>query len=212
MINRRMEGARIPPIRRVVHPVDEHQRLTFDALFDSAKQSGLNTLIEYKLSFPKSDFLNYLCDWRGLVLHGSQQPDLDVLQPIRKSRDNHEFGNRKQVFGSPDAIWAMWFAILDKSKLHFTRNGCIRVGVGPKRVKYYHFELPKDVKKANPFTKGTIYIARAADFPDKRPYPLLDHFNAEIEEWGSTKSIVPLARIKVQPEEFPYLEQVQFNL
>lgn len=200
------------PIRRVVRPVDEQQRLTFDALFDSAQQSGPNTLIEYKLLFPKSDFLNYLCDWRGLVLHGSQQPDLDVLKPLRRSSDNNEFGNRQQIFGSPDAIWAMWFAILDKNKFRFTRNGCIRVGVGPKRVKYYHFELPKDVKETNPFTEGTIYIARAADFPDKRPYPLLDHFNAEIEEWGSTKSIVPLARIKVQPEDFPYLEQVQFTL
>lgn len=212
VIKRRMEGARMHPIRRVVCRVDEQQRLAFDALFDSAQQSGPNTLIEYKLPFPKSDFLNYLCDWRGLVLHGSQQHGLDVLQPLRKSSDNNEFGNRQQIFGSPDAIWAMWFAILDKSKFRFTRNGCIRVGVGPKRVKYYHFELPKDVKETNPFTEGMIYIARAADFPDKRPYPLLDHFNAEIEEWGSTKSIVPLARIKVQPEEFPYLEQVQFNL
>ena len=57
-----------------------------------------------------------------------------------------------------------------------------------------------------------MYITRAGDFPDKRPYPLLDHFNAEIEEWGSTNPITPLARIKVKPEDFPYLDQVQFNL
>lgn len=212
LVNRRKEGATVPPIRRVVHPVDERQRIAFDHLFDSTQQSGPNSLIDYDLPYPKSDFLNYLCDWRGLVVHGSPMHDLDTLQPIRKSGDNNEFGNRQQIFGSPDAMWAMWFAILDKSKFNQTRNGCIRVGLGAGRVKYYHFELPKSNRKNIPFTEGMIYITRPNDFPDKRPYPLLDHFNAEIEEWGSTQPITPLARLKVSPEDFPYLERVQFNL
>jgi hypothetical protein len=212
LINRRKEGATVPPIRRVIRPVDEKQRIAFDYLFDSAQQSGPNTLIDYNLPYPKSDFLNYLCDWRGLVVHGSPMHDLDTLQPIRKSGDSNEFGNRQQIFCSPDAMWAMWFAILDKSKYNLTRNGCVRVGLGAGRIKYYHFELPKSNRENIPFTEGMIYIARASDFPDKRPYPLLDHFNAEIEEWGSTNPITPLARIKVRPEDFPYLDQVQFSL
>jgi len=212
LIDRHRDGATVPPIQRVIRPPDEKQRTAFDNLFDSAQQSGPNTLIDYDLPYPKSDFLNYLCDWRGLVLHGSPAHDLDVLQPVRKSGDDNEFGNRQQIFGSPDAIWAMWFAILDKSKFNLTRNGCVRVGVGPGRIKYYHFELPKSNKENRPFREGMMYITRAEDFPDKRPYPLLDYFNAEIEEWGSTNPITPLARIKVRPEDFPYLDQVQFNL
>jgi hypothetical protein len=47
-------------------------------------------------------------------MHGSPSHDLETLQPIRKGRDNNEFGNRQQIFCSPDAIWAMWFAILEK--------------------------------------------------------------------------------------------------
>lgn len=212
LINRRMEGATSAPIRRVIRPLEEEKRSAFDHLIDSALQRGPNALIEYDLPYPKSEFLNYLCDWRGFVLHGSPVHDLDVLKPIRQSGDNNEFGNRQQIFGSPDAMWAMWFAILDKRKFNFTRNGCVRVGLGPQRVKYYHFELPKSIREENPFTEGMLYITRAEDFPDKRPFPLLDHFGAEIEEWGSTNPIVPLARIKVKPEEFPYLSQVQFNL
>lgn len=210
-IERRKEGG-TPPIRRIIRPVEEEQRLAFDHLVDSAQQSGPNTLIDYNLPYPKSDFLNYLCDWRGYVLHGSPVHDLDVLQPIRKSGDNNEFGNRQQIFGSPDAIWAMWFAILDKSKFNRTSNGCVRVGLGAQRIKYYHFELPKSNKENFPFTQGMMYITRASDFPDKRPYPLLEYFNAEIEEWGSTNPITPLARIKVDPKDFPYLNQVQFCL
>jgi hypothetical protein len=210
-VNRRREGG-TSPIRRVIRPVGEEQRSAFDGLFDSTVERGPNALIDYDLPYSKSDSLNYLCDWRGYVMHGSPLHNLDVLAPVRKSRDNNEFGNRQQIFGSPDAIWAMWFAILDKSKYNLTNNGCVRVGLGARRVKYYHFALPKSNRDNRPFTEGMMYITCAEDFPDKRPYPLLDRFNAEIEEWGSTNPITPLARIKVMPEDFPYLDRVQFNL
>lgn len=212
LIQRRRDGATTGPIRRRILPVTEERRIAFDSLFDSARQQGPNMLIEYGLPYPKSDFLNYLCDWRGCAMHGSPLHDLEILQPLRKSRDNNEFGNRQQIFASPDAMWALWFAILDKSKYDLTNNGCVRVGTGPRRLKYYHFELPKSNRENSPFTEGTMYIGRAEDFPDRRPFPLLDFFNAEIEEWGSTKPITPLARIKVKPEDFPYLPLVQFRL
>ncbi|HSL43263.1 MAG TPA: hypothetical protein VK897_07520, partial [Anaerolineales bacterium] len=109
-IQRRRDGSAIGPIRRRILPVPEEKRIAFDRLLDSARDRGSNTLIDYNLPYPKSDFLNYLCDWRGFVMHGSPLQDLDVLQPIRQSRDNNEFGNRQQIFASPDAIWAMWFA------------------------------------------------------------------------------------------------------
>ena len=57
-----------------------------------------------------------------------------------------------------------------------------------------------------------IYIARAEDFPEHHPYPLLDRFDAEIEEWGSATPVTPLARLPVKPEDFPYLDKVQFYL
>ena len=93
-----------------------------------------------------------------------------------------------------------------------TRNGSVRVGRGNRRIKYYHFELPKSNKENNPFTEGMIYITRIEDFPDKRPFPILDWFDAEIEEWGSTHPVSPLARIRVCPQDFPYLDKVQFWL
>jgi hypothetical protein len=209
---RRKEGATIPPIRRKIMPVDETRRQTFDFLLDSALIGNPRVPISYNLAYPKSEFLNYICDWRGFVMHGSPLTDLVTLQPVRKSSDKSEFGNRQQIFGSPDAIWAMWFAILDKDKINLTRNGSVRVGSGSQRVKYYHFELPKENKEHNPFAEGMIYITRAQDFPDKRPYPILDWFDAEIEEWGSTQPISPLAKIRVAPRDFPYLDKVQFSL
>ena len=106
----------------------------------------------------------------------------------------------------------MWFAILEKGKFNLTRNGSVRIGRGRNCVKYYHFELPKGNKENHPFAEGMIYITRAQDFPDKRPYPLLDWFDGEIEEWGSTQPVSPLAKIRVSPRDFPYLDKVQFSL
>lgn len=211
-VMRRKEGATIPPIRRMVAPVDATRKQAFDILLDTALVGNSSKPIRYNLAYPKADFLNYICDWRKFVVHGSPLDDLETLQPIRKSSDENEFGNRQQIFCSPDAMWAMWFAILDKSQYNFTRNGCVRVGRGPKRVKYYHFELPNENKTNNPFTEGMIYIARAQDFPDRRTYPILDWFDGEIEEWGSTQPVKPLARLRVSPRDFPYLDQVQFSL
>jgi len=106
----------------------------------------------------------------------------------------------------------MWFAILDKAKYNLTRNSSVRIGHGKNCVKYYHFELPKENKEHHPFAEGMLYITRAQDFPDKRSYPMLDWFNAEIEEWGSTNPVSPLAKIRVSPRDFPYLDKVQFSL
>lgn len=209
---RRKEGATIPPIRRKVTMVDESCKQAFDMLLDSALIGNPRVPISYNLVYPKSEFLNYICDWRGFVVHGSPLTNLETLEPVRKSRDSNEFGNRQQIFSSPDANWAMWFAILDKANFNLTRNGCVRVGRGSQRVKYYHFELPKENKEKQPFAEGMLYIARAQDFPDKRPYPLLDWFDGEIEEWGSTQPVKPLAKIRVSPRDFPYLNKVQFSL
>jgi hypothetical protein len=202
----------IPPIRRDVQTLPPDKQAQFDDLLDSSIKSGINHLIDYQLAYPKVDFLNYVCDWRGFVAHGSLAQDLSLLQPIRYSQDASEFGNRQQIFCSPDGIWAIWFAILDKSICHLTENGCVRLGSGSKRSKFYHFDLPAACRNDKPFTEGMVYIAHASDFPDHRNYPMLDWFDAEIEEWGSVDSVTPLVRLQVTPEDFPYLDKVQFRL
>lgn len=211
-VNRYQEGGRTPLLRRVVTPVDATRQKAFDTLLETALAGSPSAALRYDLPYPKSEFLTYACDWRGFVAHGSPLGGLETLEPIRKSSDTSEFGNRQQIFASPDALWAMWFAILDKEKVRQTRNGCVRQGSGSGRVKYYHFELPAANRVDPPFAAGTIYLARAADFPDKRPFALLDWFNAEIEEWGSTRPVAPLTRLAVSPQDFPYLDQVRFCL
>ena len=73
------------PIPRIIRPVGKEQQVAFDQLFDSIQDRRPTTLIEYDLSYPKSDFLNYLCDWREFVMHGSPLHDLDTLHPSAKA-------------------------------------------------------------------------------------------------------------------------------
>jgi hypothetical protein len=186
--------------------------MAFDQLLDSALAQAPNSLIDYQLPYPKADFVNYVCDVRGYVAHGTPLQDLTVLEPVRLTRDASEFGNRKQIFASPDGAWAMWFAILDKSKIKVTENGCVRLGRGVGRIKFYHFDLPAENKLSPSFTDGMIYFARAEDFPDHHPYPMLERFGAEFEEWGSVSPVTPLAKLPVRPADFPYLDKVQFYL
>lgn len=205
--------SRIPPVRRQCTPVDATRRAAFDALWQSALVSGPNRLIDYSLPYPRMEFLNYLCDEKGLVAHGSNHHDFETLEPVRKSWDVTEFGNLQQVFCSPDAIWATWFAILDRRRLQSTNNACVRVGpYGGRWTKLYYFHLSKgmEVNGAANFTEGTIYLARAEDFParaeDKRGRLL----GIEVEEWGSPNPVTPLARLRIRPEDFPYLNRVEY--
>lgn len=207
---RKKEGSPVPPICRRVRLMDPKISFEFNRLFNTYLLHQAKRPIEYDLPYPKIDFINYLCDWRGLVAHGSNLPDLTLLEPVRQSTDASEFGNRQQVFASPDAIWAMWFAILDKDKFHTTRNGCIGIGSESKREKYYHFELERTLKDRFPFTTGTLYFFRADDFATRHRNRALNLFGGEIEEWGSAEPVKPIAKIRVEPQDFPYLDQVQY--
>jgi len=199
------------PIKRNIQKPTREAQTAYDDLLDAALTQD-NRIIEYHLPYPKHEFLNYVCDLRGLVAHGSPLKDITTLQPIRLTSDRHEFGNREQIFCSPDGVWAMWFAILDKSQIRLTDNSCIRLGRGDNRIKYYHFSLSKENESDPPFTEGMVYLAKAEDFPDHRQIRSLEVFDAAVEEWGSTKVVTPIAQLPVSPKDFPYLDKVQFDV
>ncbi len=204
-----------PPIRRQKIAHAPTRREAFESLWQSTLARGGNGAIpevEYNLPYPKIDFLHYLCDACGLVAHGSILTDLKVLEPVRLTRDTTEFGNRQQIFASPDAAWAAWFAIVDKSRISQTNNGCVRASTVRGWTKFYYFYLPRKAREDQPFTDGMIYIARAEDFPAHRPLPGSAWLGVEVEEWGSTQPVVPLAKIPFSTTDFPYLNQVEYLL
>lgn len=148
------------------------------------------------LPLPKWRFLAYLCDHKGLLAHGSDRTDLTELIPVAKQRgDLTEFGNATQIFATPDALWAMWFALLNRNmKYGGTANGCTRHEDEDGRVyKTYWFSVAhENITEDQPLTDGMVYLVRPDSFLDKNG-----------EEWGSKVTVAPIAKLSVSPDDWP---------
>lgn len=115
-------------------------------------------------------------------------------------------GNRAAVYGTPFGLWAMWFAVIDRSKL----KGSIRNGVmtwpdrSGKPVDLYRFTVHKDFVGGDIWRTGTLYVLSRADF---EPIPFYPGGPAS-NEWASTSELKPLARLTIDPGDFPFLDEV----
>ena len=165
--------------------------------------------LEWHHPWPKWRFVEWLSRRGQFVFHGSPLADLDSFLPRRNSveiMDQGGTGNRAAVYGTPFGLWAMWFAVLDRPKL----KGSIRNGVmtWPDRsgnpVDLYRFTVHKDFVGTNIWRTGTLYLFSPSDF---EPIPFYPGGPAS-NEWASTSQLKPLARLTVDPADFPFLNQV----
>lgn len=211
---KRRRGGIKPVTLRQPQPPNPEAEAAFRALWSLVATGARHPVrLDYDLPYPKIDFLNWLCDFQGLVAHGSPLSGLERLEPIRRSSDTSEFGNRQQIFATPDAPWALWFAILNRERFSRTHNICLRIG--PRRgawVKGYYFHLTRDLTPETAFAPGAVYLCRAEDFPSRHRLPLDRLLGLEFEEWGSAQPVQPLAWLPVTPADFPYLNAVEFIL
>ena len=173
------------------------KRAEFDEYFRQAVLEGPTA--SYTLPYPKHEFLAFLTDYKELAFHGSTHNDIDRLEPVRLTTDLSEFGNRQMLFGTPDAIWAMWFAILEKTRSLGTTNSCIPVrDVSGVRYTLYFFAIGQTAINASPYVNGTLYVTSPDPFTERQGV-----------QWGCTSPIEPLLKIPVSPLDFPYLEYVK---
>jgi hypothetical protein len=96
----------------------------------------------------------------------------------------------------------MWFALLDRSKINGTANGCTQVPTSDgNHEKHYWFSVAsEELVKGVLLPKGYIYICRGSDFPDRQ--------REDSQEWGSTVPVQPVFRIAITPEDFPFANAV----
>jgi hypothetical protein len=70
------------------------KQTAFERLFGL---SSFGSAIDYQLSYPKWQFLSYLCSTREFVLHGSQDTDFQVVEP-RKAMDIKAISNQNAIY------------------------------------------------------------------------------------------------------------------
>ena len=190
--------------------IDSQILSDFDQLFARLKASGTNTWIDYTLPAPKWQFLCYLADQHGVVLHGTGDPYIQVFEP-RPSNDLSEFGAQTAVYAAGDGLWAMFYAILDR--LHYpmaTSNACIRLVDKAGRVSEpcYVFSISQSALRQKPWRKGMIYLLPGDMFVNQ-PSLRFGLYEVRIPQLASLVPVKPFARMEVTPEDFPFLKDIR---
>jgi hypothetical protein len=161
-------------------------------------------------AMPKWQFLCYLADQMGYLLHGSGTSDIQVFEP-RQSNDIAEFGNRKAVYAAGDGIWPMFFAIMDRAKYHMTiNNAAIRLEAPEGRISepYYFFSITDKVLEKQPFREGVVYVLPREGFEEQNPFRL-GAYLVHQSQWANLSPVKPLAKLRVSPADFPFLKQIR---
>lgn len=171
----------------------------YNKLFDEAINK--DGLVRYTSSFPKQRFIQYIARNRNVLLHGSNNKFIQEFETKRQTLYNGEYANA--VFATKDGIWPVFYATLDKSKLHGNiRNACL---VTRKGKKFHYFSISQESSLSNPWMNGMIYFLPTNTF-HKASNELVS-----FDEWISKVSVIPLARMEVEVNDFYFHSKVSVH-
>ncbi len=188
---------------------DSRHASAFQDLLQGIMERRDGALLPYDLSEPKHEFVRYVSSRDAVIFHGSKRGDIDEFSTRRTSlelKDSTGRGNLPAVYGTHDGIWAMFFAAIDRENL----TGSIRNGVTEyvderaARFGLYHFTINQDLLDGDPWSPGTLYVLPRDAF---RRLPLSDE-GGWTNEWVSETPVRPLARLTIEPDDFPFRRAV----
>ena len=169
--------------------IDDERRRTFDALVANARLSADGTVDVAGCPYPVHELLTYLATERGLLLHGSKDVSLEVLEP----RPAHDFGTELlAVVTTDDGIWPLFYAVLARERVEGIFTACTHFGRSPRLRRLYVFAIVGDPSAAETWTDGVVYAVPRAGF--RREWG---------NEWVSPYPVRPLLRVPVRPYDFP---------
>jgi hypothetical protein len=190
--------------------LDDDIKRSFDNILNLTINSENNLVIQYSLSIPKWQFLCYLADNYSYALHGSNNKNIKLFEP-RQSIDVNTFGNKKAVYAAADGIWPIFYAICNREQYKMTiNNACIYITennnnkIGP----LYFFSISKNILAYKPWQTGAVYILPKETF-DVQDSIITELYKIDIPQLRSEKSVKPLAKLMVNAEDFPFLNNIR---
>lgn len=172
------------------HPaLSQADEAAFDALLARTPDGGT---IDYDLAQPKWQFLHHQIR-RGYLVHGSNERAIDEFR-TRQNLDAHQ-QPVEAVFASDDAIWPLYFAVVNRPVAQSYINWCEHVP-GASR---YLFSIGSDPRDPRSWTDGTVYVLDAATF---EPTPGSRELVSEVP-------VRPRARLRITPEDFPFKDRTR---
>jgi hypothetical protein len=186
---------------------DEGRTQAFEAVYAASVAPATGEAIAYDLPYPKHELLRYLCDEHELLVHGSNDSAIEEFAVARQSLGPLQGGSDSGVSACADGIWAIAYAILDRSRGRGAfHNSVIPLGAHAGAPRLYHFSVPREALALDPppWTEGTVYLLPKATF--SRVGQGL--FGSSALEWTSPVAVRPVARLAVSPADFPLLARV----
>lgn len=189
--------------------LDESTQIAFDELLNSNLGIGGCPTMDFTSLWPKWQFLCYIADHHDIALHGSGDPDITLFEP-RQANDLSEFGNQKAVYAASDGLWAMFFAIVDRSRVMSVTNACVRLAdeTGTLHGPYYVFSVSQSALASQPWRTGLVYLLPRGTFAAQPPLGF-GSSEVHIAQLASLEPVQPLAKLTVTPEDFPFLRQIR---
>ncbi len=189
---------------------DSKTESRLEAIYEHSVLPGKGLWVRRKLPVPTWQFLCWLTDVKGHLVHGTGDASIRRFEP-RQSNDVSEFGNRKAVYAASDGIWAMFFGVVNRSTYRMTiHNAAVRLELpaGQTTEPYYFFSMTDSVLAQQPWRGGVVYVLPRDGFEQQPPFCNGD-FRVHTNQWASLKAVKPLAKIRFQPQEFPFLEAIR---
>ncbi len=178
--------------------------------FDEMRSSDAGEGAGYRLPYPKWQFLACIAKTHPVVFHGTPLRNLAMVEP-RQSNDVNEFGAQNAVYATDDAIWALFFAVLDRPRIPMSLvNTAVRLQLTPGELTrpLYFFSINQDALDRKPFCEGAIYILPKEPF-EQDPMRRAKGYDIMVPHWASHQPAAPLARLPVTPQDFPFLAQIR---
>lgn len=187
--------------------ITPESRDAFEQLIESTPAGDC---VDYRIPYPKWQFLSYLCDTRDLVLHGSQVAGIEIVEP-RQSNDIKAFSNQRAIYATTDGIWVIYFAIIDRKRFSTLSlfNSCLRAGVFPDQLSepLYFFSITHSALLQSPWCEGAVYILSRQPFTQEAMQHM-QGLDIVFPHWISNTPARPIAILPVGPQDFPFLDRI----
>ena len=182
----------------------------FEDLFASIVKDLSGKPIDYRLSAPKWQFLSYIGETKAVVLHGSYNPGILMVEP-RQAQDIRAFSAQRAVYATTDGIWAIFFAVLDRQRYPMGLfNACFQASLptGEQSEPFYFFSITATALARQPWCEGAVYILPRDHF-EQEPPQQQQGIEIVVPHWIGTVVTRPMARLIVGPGDFPFLDEIR---
>ena len=134
--------------------------------------------------------MTHLVVEHGLLLHGSNQTGLTVIEP----HPAYDFGTHiDAVVATDDGIWPLYYAVVARERVKGVFTACLQLGRPPRQRRFYMFRVfGIEPGQATTWTEGAVYAVPKDGF--RREWG---------NEWLASAEVTPVLCVLVQPEDFP---------